>query len=420
MMDKLWIKGGTPLVGEIKISGAKNSALPILAATLLADKPVTISNVPHLRDITTMMELLGRMGVNMVIDEFMNIEIDSNNLHSYCAPYELVKTMRASIVVLGPLLAKYGVADVSLPGGCAIGSRPVDIHIQGLEAMGAKIDIVNGYIKAKVDSRLRGADFTMPTVTVTGTENLLMAAVLADGKTILRNAAREPEVVDLAMFLTEMGAQIEGAGTDTITIHGVNRLNGGRYRVLPDRIEAGTYLAAAAITRGKIKLKAVRADIMESVLDKFVEIGAHIDVGNETITLDMRGNRPRAADIITAPYPDFPTDMQAQFVAINAVAEGESKIVETIFENRFMHVQEMIRMGARISLAGNTAFCAGVEALHGAPVMATDLRASASLVLAGLVANGETVVDRIYHIDRGYDCIEEKLSQLGAHIKRIK
>lgn len=418
-MDKLWIKGGISLQGEIRIAGAKNSALPILAAALLPDEPVTISNVPHLRDITTMIELLGLMGVNIVVDEFMNIQIDSSSIHSFRAPYELVKTMRASIVVLGPLLAKYGAAEVSLPGGCAIGTRPVDIHIKGLEAMGATIDISNGYIQAKVEGRLKGVDFTMPVVTVTGTENLMMAASLAEGSTVLRNAAREPEVTDLANFINTLGGNIEGIGTDTLTIHGVDRLHGGSYHVLPDRIEAGTYLAAAAMTRGKIKLKSVNASTMLSVLEKFEESGAFIDVRDDTITLDMKGNRPRAVDIITAPYPAFPTDMQAQFIAMNAIAEGKSQVVETIFENRFMHVQEMMRMGAKITLSGNTAFCEGVDYLTGAPVMATDLRASASLVLAGLVAQGETLVERIYHIDRGYACIEEKLAQLGAQIKRI-
>ncbi|OGT30269.1 MAG: UDP-N-acetylglucosamine 1-carboxyvinyltransferase [Gammaproteobacteria bacterium RIFCSPHIGHO2_12_FULL_35_23] len=418
-MDKLWIKGGIALNGEVRISGAKNSALPILAASLLANKPVTISNVPHLRDVTTMMELLGRMGVCLSVDEYMNVEIDPTSIKVFEAPYNLVRTMRASVVVLGPLLAKYGQADVSLPGGCAIGTRPVDLHIKGLSAMGADIKIENGYIRATAKHGLHGAKFHMPTVTVTGTENLMMAATLAKGETVLTNAAREPEVVDLANFLNLLGAKIEGAGTSKITIHGVKSLGGGSYKVIPDRIEAGTYLAAAAITRGKIKLKYARPDTLTTVLEKFENLGAMISVENDTITLDMKGNRPRAVDIITAPYPGFPTDMQAQFLAINTIAEGEGKVVETIFENRFMHVQELQRMGAHISLDGNTATCVGVSHLTGAPVMATDLRASASLVLAGLVAQGETVVDRIYHVDRGYDCIEEKLSQLGAQIKRI-
>ncbi len=418
-MDKFWIKGGKPLAGEVKVSGAKNSALPILAGALLADGPVAISNVPHLKDITTMLELLGRLGVGLSVNEHMEINIDPRSINHFEAAYDLVRTMRASIVVLGPLLAKCGQADVSLPGGCAIGTRPVDLHIKGLTAMGADINIEKGYIRARAPKGLQGINYHMPVVTVTGTENLMMAATLAKGTTVLTNAAREPEVEDLALFLNSMGAQIEGAGTSTITIHGVNRLTGGQYHVISDRIEAGTYLAAAAITRGKVNLKHTRPDVMTAVLEKFENAGAHIDTSDDSISLDMRGNRPYSVDIVTAPYPNFPTDMQAQFMAINTVAQGDSKVVETIFENRFMHVQELKRMGAQISLDGNTATCHGVEHLTGAPVMATDLRASAGLVLAGLVADGETIVDRIYHVDRGYDCIEEKLSQLGAQIKRI-
>lgn len=418
-MDKLWIKGGVALNGEVKISGAKNSALPILAGSLLASGLVKISNVPHLRDITTMMQLIGRMGAKIVVDEHMHVEIDPTKLNSFEAPYDLVRTMRASILVLGPLVAKYGHARVSLPGGCAIGTRPVDLHIKGLQAMGADIEVKNGFVEAHAPNGLHGATFYMPTVTVTGTENLMMAATLAKGTTVLQNAAREPEVEDLALFLMELGAKIEGAGTSTITIHGVKELKGGEYHVIPDRIESGTYLAAAAITGGRVKLRATKPSVMESVLAKFAEAGAEITIDGDNITLDMKGRRPKAVDIVTAPYPGFPTDMQAQFIAMNAVAEGESKIVETIFENRFMHVQELKRMGAQIELDGNTATCRGVPHLTGAPVMATDLRASASLVLAGLVADGETVVDRIYHVDRGYDCIEQKLTQMGAHIKRI-
>jgi UDP-N-acetylglucosamine 1-carboxyvinyltransferase len=419
-MDKLSITGGNRLNGEIRISGAKNSALPILAATLLADEPVTICNLPHLHDITTMIELFGRMGVQPILDERMNVEVDPTNIQTLIAPYELVKTMRASILVLGPLVAHFGQAEVALPGGCAIGSRPVDLHIRGLEAMGAEISVDGGYIKAKApEGGLRGAHFFFDTVSVTGTENILMAATLAKGRTVLENAAREPEVVDLAECLIAMGAQISGHGTATIVIDGVPRLHGARYSVMPDRIETGTYLVAAAATRGRVKLKDTDPTILEAVLLKLEEAGAHIESGKNWISLDMKGNRPKAISLRTAPYPAFPTDMQAQFIAMNAVAEGVGTVVETIFENRFMHVQEMNRMGARIAIEGNTAIVTGVEQLKGAPVMATDLRASASLVIAGLVAEGDTLVDRIYHVDRGYECIEEKLQTLGASIRRV-
>ncbi len=417
-MDKLIISGGVPLQGEIRISGAKNAALPILAATLLADGPVTVGNVPHLHDITTTMELLGRMGVELTVDERMNIEVDPRPIREFYAPYEMVKTMRASILVLGPLLARYGRADVSLPGGCAIGSRPVNLHISGLAALGAEIRVEGGYIRARAP-RLRGTRLIMDMVTVTGTENLMMAATLAEGMTVIENAAREPEVVDLASFLVSMGARITGAGTDTITIEGVDHLSGTRYNVLPDRIETGTYLVAAAITGGQIKVKHARPQVMDAVLQKLVEAGAEIRTAEDSIELLMHGRRPRAVNVRTAPYPAFPTDMQAQFTALNAIAEGVGTITETVFENRFMHVHEMRRMGADIRLESNTAISQGVERLTAAPVMATDLRASASLVLAGLVAEGETVVDRIYHIDRGYECIEEKLAQLGARIRRV-
>ncbi len=417
-MDKLIITGGPPLAGEIRISGAKNAALPILAATLLADGPVTISNVPHLQDITTTMELLGRMGVQLTIDERMRIEVDPRTIREFSAPYELVKTMRASILVLGPLLAHYGSADVSLPGGCAIGSRPVNLHIKGLEQMGAEISVAGGYIRARA-KRLKGAHLVLDIVTVTGTENLLMAACLAEGTTLIENAAREPEVVDLANFLISMGAKISGAGTDTIIIEGVQSLSGTNYEVMPDRIETGTYLVAGAITGGHVKLKDTRPQTMEAILQKLTEAGADITLGADWVELDMHGERPKAVSLRTAPYPAFPTDMQAQFAALNAVADGVGTITETVFENRFMHVQEMQRMGADIRLEGNTAISRGIQRLTGAPVMATDLRASASLVLAGLVADGDTLVDRIYHIDRGYECIEEKLSQLGAKIRRV-
>jgi UDP-N-acetylglucosamine 1-carboxyvinyltransferase len=417
-MDKLIIKGGNVLEGEIRISGAKNAVLPIMAATLLADTPVVIRNIPHLHDVTTTMELLGHMGVHLTVNEKMDIEVDARSINSLYAPYELVRTMRSSILVLGPMLSRFGRADVSLPGGCAIGSRPVNLHIKGLQAMGADITVENGYIKARVD-RLRGARLVMDIVTVTGTENLMMAATLADGTTIIENAAREPEVADLANCLNAMGAKVSGAGTDTITIEGVERLAGTEYGVLPDRIETGTYLVAAAITGGRVKVKDARPDTMDAVLQTLREAGAEIAVGEDWIELDMQGRRPVAVNVHTAPYPAFPTDMQAQFTALNAVAEGSGTITETVFENRFMHVQEMQRMGARIQLEGNTAISTGVTRLAGAPVMATDLRASASLVLAGLVADGETVIDRIYHIDRGYERIEEKLAQLGADIRRV-
>ena len=419
-MDKLIITGGAQLSGELRISGAKNAALPILAATLLCENPVSIGNIPHLHDITTTMQLLGQMGIHLTIDERMNIEVNSSTITKYEAPYELVKTMRASILVLGPLLARYGEAHVSLPGGCAIGTRPVDIHIDSLIKMGADIQVEAGYIHAKA-SRLQGCRLVLDKVTVTGTENLLMAAVLAEGITILENAAKEPEVSDLAHFLNAMGAKISGIDTDILTIEGVEKLDAKdiHYDILPDRIETGTYLVAAAITRGKVKLKDTCPDILDAVLDKLKEAGADITTGEDWIQLDMHGKRPKAVNLRTAPYPAFPTDMQAQFTAMNSVAEGVGIITETVFENRFMHVQEMQRMGADIQLESNTAICKGSEKLTGAPVMATDLRASASLVLAGLVAIGDTLVDRIYHIDRGYDHIEEKLSQLGATIRRV-
>jgi UDP-N-acetylglucosamine 1-carboxyvinyltransferase len=417
-MDKLQIRGGIPLEGEVRISGAKNAALPILAATLLVDGPVSVGNVPHLRDVTTMIELLGRMGVSVTIDDKMRVEVDATTIRECVAPYELVRTMRASIVVLGPLLARFGRADVSLPGGCAIGARPVNIHVAGLQAMGAEIHIENGFIRARAD-RLHGARLILDTVTVTGTENLLMAAALADGETVIENAAREPEVVDLANFLNAMGAKIRGAGTHRIVIDGVERLQGTHYDVLPDRIESGTYLVAGAITSGHVKIKGTRPDHLDAVLAKLQEAGARIQTGDNWIDLDMRGRRPKAVDIRTAPYPAFPTDMQAQFAALNTVAQGVGTVIETIFENRFMHMLEMRRLGADIRIEGNTAVIHGVEKLTAAPVMATDLRASASLVLAALIAQGATDVLRIYHIDRGYECIEEKLSQLGAQIKRM-
>ncbi len=412
------IKGGRPLEGEIGISGAKNAALPILAATLLADDPVNISNVPHLHDITTTISLLAQMGSELTVDERMNLEIDSTNIKEFFAPYELVKTMRSSILVLGPLLAKYGRADVSLPGGCAIGSRPVNIHLQGLRSMGADIQVEGGYIRATA-KKLKGVHLTMDIVTVTGTENLMMAASLAEGITILENAAREPEVSDLANCLISMGAKIKGAGTDRIEIEGVDTLSGTDYKIMPDRIETGTYLVAAAMTGGKIKLKGTRPELLDAVLSKLIEAGASIDTDEHSISLDMGGRRPKAVDIHTVPFPGFPTDMQAQFTAMNCVATGSGAITESVFENRFMHIQELQRMGADLKLEGNTAISTGVDALEGAPVMATDLRASASLVLAGLVAEGDTVVDRIYHIDRGYETIEEKMTQLGAQIRRV-
>ncbi|GMG86608.1 UDP-N-acetylglucosamine 1-carboxyvinyltransferase [Biformimicrobium ophioploci] len=418
-MDKLIIEGPSPVDGTLNISGAKNSALPILAAALLADGPVHIRNLPHLNDITTMIALLRCMGTDITIDEKLGVEIDPRSVNELTAPYEMVKTMRASILVLGPLLARHGVANVSFPGGCAIGSRPVDIHLKGLEAMGATINVEDGFIKARSSGRLKGATIVMEKVTVGGTENLLMAAALAEGKTVLQNAAMEPEIVDLADFLIAMGADIQGAGTGTITVHGVPKLGSCTYDVMPDRIETGTFLAAAAAARGRVRLNRTRADILESVLVKFEEAGAHLSIGPDWIELDMKGNRPKAVSFRTAPYPAFPTDMQSQLMAMNAVAEGQATVTETIFENRLIQVHELNRMGADIKLEGNTAIVTGVERLTGAPVMASDLRASASLVIAGMVAEGTTVVDRIYHIDRGYECIEEKLQQLGAHIRRV-
>ena len=417
-MDKLQIQGGVPLEGEVRISGAKNATLPILAGALLADGPVVVGNVPHLKDVTTTVELLGGMGATVTIDERMRIEVDPTTVSDYSAPYELVKTMRASILVLGPLVARYGRADVSLPGGCAIGARPVNIHVAGLQALGADITIEGGYIRARA-SRLRGARLVLDTVTVTGTENLMMAATLAEGETVIENAAREPEVVDLANFLISMGAKIRGAGSDKIVVEGVERLSGTSYEVLPDRIESGTYLVAGAITGGHVRIKNTRPDHLDAVLVKLQEAGAQVGVGDNWVEVDMRGRRPRAIDVRTAPYPAFPTDMQAQFAALNTVADGVGTITETIFENRFMHMLEMRRLGAEIRLEGNTAIIHGVSRLKAAPVMATDLRASASLVLAGLIADGRTEIERIYHIDRGYEAIEEKLSQLGAQIKRV-
>ena len=417
-MDKLAIEGGKRLAGTVTISGAKNAALPILAGTLLASDNVTISNVPHLKDVTTMLSLLQMMGVQVTVDDRAGVEIDASNVDRREAPYELVKTMRASILVLGPLLARFGEADVSLPGGCAIGARPVNLHVAGLQAMGADVVVEKGFIKARAD-RLKGAHIVFDTVTVTGTENLLMAAVLADGETVLENAAREPEVTDLANFLIGMGANIQGVGSSTLVVQGVEQLGGTTYPVLPDRIETGTYLVAAAMTGGKIRAVNTAPETLEAVLIKLAEAGAVIETGKDWIEIDMQGRRPQAIDVRTAPYPAFPTDMQAQFCAMNAVAEGVGTITETIFENRFQHVLEMQRMGADIQLEGHTAICTGVEQLTAAPVMATDLRASAGLVLAGLAAKGETVVDRIYHVDRGYERIEEKLRQLGASIRRV-
>ena len=418
-MEKLLIQGGVSLKGEIRIAGAKNSALPILAATLLTHDTVKVCNLPHLYDITTMIELMGCLGVEPIIDEKLNVEINSSSIKHFNAPYELVKTMRASILVLGPLLTRYGQAEVALPGGCAIGSRPVNLHISALQAMGANITVENGYIKASVQGKLKGAHIFMDLVTVTGTENVMMAATLAKGQTIIENAAREPEVVDLANCLIAMGADISGQGGDTIVINGVDELHGCTYAVMPDRIETGTYLIAAAATRGHIKVKDTQPDILESVLSKLEQAGSEIKFGENWIELDMHGQRPKAVSLRTAPYPAFPTDMQAQFTALNSVALGSGSITETVFENRFMHVHEMNRMGASMRVEGNTVIVDGVEALMGAPVMATDLRASASLIIAGLVSENETTVDRIYHIDRGYECIEEKLQLLGAQIRRI-
>lgn len=421
-MDKLQITGGTRLSGEVKISGAKNAALPILAATLLAEGKCFIGNVPHLRDVTTMIQLLANMGVDVSINEQQTVEVDASIVGSTVAPYDLVKTMRASILVLGPILARFGKAKVSLPGGCAIGARPVNLHVEGLRKMGASIEIKDGYIYAGLPdgrSRLHGANIVMDTVTVTGTENLMMAATLADGVTILENSAREPEVIDLAKLLIKMGAQIEGAGTSTIHITGVDKLTGVEYNVLPDRIETGTYLVAAATTGGSVITRNTCPADLDTILKKLEEAGAEITIGDDWIKLDMHGKRPKSVDIRTAPHPAFPTDMQAQFCAMNCVAEGTGIVIETVFENRFMHTVEMQRMGADIRLEGHTAVIKGVEQLQAAPVMATDLRASASLVIAGLVADGVTEVDRIYHIDRGYERIEEKMNLLGAKIKRI-
>ncbi|WP_295585458.1 UDP-N-acetylglucosamine 1-carboxyvinyltransferase [uncultured Lamprocystis sp.] len=416
-MDKLLITGGTALRGEVRASGAKNAALPILAATLLAGGPVTLTNVPRLRDIATTLQLLGRMGAHLTQDADGVVRAEPHTLTSFAAPYDLVKTMRASILVLGPLMARYGHADVSLPGGCAIGARPVNLHIEGLKAMGAEITVEGGYIRAR-SGRLRGARLMMDMVTVTGTENLMMAAVLAQGETLIENAAREPEVIDLAGFLTAMGARIEGAGTDHIHIQGVDRLDGAQYAVMPDRIETGTFLVGAAMTGGRVRVSNTRPDCLDAVLQKLRECGALVSTGEDWIEVDMQGRRPRAVDIHTAPHPAFPTDMQAQFCALNSIAEGVGVVTETVFENRFMHVLELQRMGADIRIDGHLAICRGVERLTAAPVMATDLRASAGLVLAGLVAQGETLVDRIYHLDRGYDNIEAKLAGLGAVIRR--
>ena len=419
-MDKLIISGGHRLDGEIRISGAKNAALPILAATLLASAPVTVCNLPHLHDITTMIELFGRMGIQPVIDEKLSVEIDPRTIQTLVAPYDLVKTMRASILVLGPMVAHFGQAEVALPGGCAIGSRPVDLHIRGLEALGAEITVEDGYIKAKApEGGLRGGNFFFDIVSVTGTENIMMAATLAKGRTVLENSAREPEIVDLANCLIAMGAKIQGAGTDTIIIDGVEKLGGAIYNVMPDRIETGTYLVAAAVTGGRVKLKDTDPTILEAVLSKLQEAGAEITTGEDWIELNMHGKRAKAVSVRTAPYPAFPTDMQAQFIALNALAEGTGTVIETIFENRFMHALEMQRMGAKIQIEGNTAIVTGIAKLKAAPVMATDLRASASLVIAALMAEGDALIDRFYHIDRGYECIEEKMQLLGAKIRRV-
>ncbi len=418
-MDKLIVRGGMPLRGQVRISGAKNAVLPILAATLLVDGPVVLSNIPHLNDVTTMMELLGRLGAQLVIDERMSIEVDASKIQKFEAPYDLVKTMRASILVLGPLLARYGQAKVSLPGGCAIGSRPVDLHLKAMEQLGAKIDLKGGFITGQVAGRLHGAEINFAKVSVTGTENVIIAAALAEGKSILRNVACEPEVMDLIAFLNGLGASIQYLGDRVVEINGVEKLHGGSYCVLADRIEAGTFLVAGALTRGCVKVCGISPNLLEMLLDKLRQAGAVITTGEDWIQLDMQGKRPKAVGAETAPYPGFPTDMQAQLMAMNVVAEGSAVIEERIFENRFMHVNEMQRLGANIELSQNKATIHGQEQLVGAPVMATDLRASASLVLAGLMARGETVVDRIYHIDRGYECIEEKLMQLGANIKRV-
>jgi UDP-N-acetylglucosamine 1-carboxyvinyltransferase len=419
-MAKIIITGSqTPLDGEVQISGAKNAVLPILCATLLADSTISIGNVPHLHDVTTTMELLGALGVRLTVDEKLTITVEPTAMIETIAPYELVKTMRASILVLGPLVARHGHAEVSLPGGCAIGSRPVEQHIRGLQALGAEVTVENGFVNARADKGLRGGHYSFDMVTVTGTENVLMAATLAKGTTVLDNCAEEPEVVDLANCLNMMGAKISGAGSARIVIEGVDSLHGGHYEVMPDRIETGTFLVAGAMTGGRVLCRRARADILDVVLHKLEEAGAHINTGEDFIELQMRGKRPKAVSLTTAPYPAFPTDMQAQFAAMNCIAEGVGVIRETIFENRFMHMNELMRLGSDIQIEGNTAIIRGVERLTGAPIMATDLRASASLVLAGLVAEGETVVDRIYHIDRGYENIEEKLGGLGAKIRRV-
>ena len=418
-MDKLLIRGGSSLNGEIYASGAKNSALPILAASLLADSPLKVGNLPHLNDVTTMLELLGSMGVDVMLSDEMEVQVDTSTITNLNARYELVKTMRASILVLGPLLAKFQKATVALPGGCAIGSRPVNLHIDAMRSMGAEINIEDGNIKAKVKGRLKGAKIIFEPVSVTGTENVIMAASLADGQTVIQNAAREPEVIDLANCLTAMGANIKGAGTDEITIEGVERLDGASFSVMPDRVEVGTYLTAVAMTGGKVKIKSAKPEYLSSVISKLELSGAQITSGDDWVEIFMNHDKPKAISLTTGPYPSFPTDMQAQFVSLNAIAKGISTVTETVFENRFMHVQEIARMGGNITLKGNTAVIEGINKLKGAPVMATDLRASASLVLAGLVAEGDTTIDRIYHIDRGYERIEEKLKMLGADIERI-
>ena len=419
-MDKLQIQGGTPLDGQIRVSGAKNAALPIFAGSLLTAEPVTISNSPHLHDVTTMIELLACLGVGVSLDENMQVEITAENVSSFCAPYELVKTMRASFLVLGPLLARFGEAEVSLPGGCAIGSRPVDQHLKGLRALGAEIEVADGYVRAHTNGRLVGSDVHMDLVTVGGTQNLMMAATLATGTTRLFNSACEPEIVDLGEFLNSLGAKVSCHGTATIEIEGVEQLHGGTHRVMPDRVEAGTYLVAAAVTGGRIRLRDVSPETLGAVLDKLQQAGAQVTQGEDWIALDMGGRRAKAVDIETSPYPGFPTDMQAQFMTLNALAEGTATITENIFENRFMHVHEMKRLGANIELHGHSmAVVHGVEELRAAPVMATDLRASSSLVLAALAAKGTTTIDRIYHIDRGYETIEEKFGQLGAKVRRV-
>ena len=418
-MDKLLIKGGMTLNGEIYASGAKNSALPILASSLLSDSPVTVGNLPHLNDVTTMLELLGSMGVDVMLSDDMEVQVDTSSIKSLDARYELVKTMRASILVLGPLLARYQEANVALPGGCAIGSRPVNLHIEAMSAMGADINIEDGYIKASVNGRLKGANIYFDPVSVTGTENVVMAACLAEGTTTIQNAAKEPEVVDLINCLIKMGAKIEGAGSGTIKIQGVDTLQGASFSVMPDRVEVGTYLTATAMTGGNVKIKSAKPEYLSSVIAKLKSTGAIIQTGKDWVQITMEKGRPIATSLTTGPYPSFPTDMQAQFVALNSIAKGNSTVTETVFENRFMHVQEIARMGGDITLKGNTAVIEGIENLKGAPVMATDLRASASLVLAGLVAEGSTIIDRIYHIDRGYERIEEKLKMLGADIERI-